>query len=190
MLVLASEKNVQGYERVADLVDGDAYYWSSVNPETYPNYPDKLVKMGNAVHARQGLWIPPAAAGFDARLIGGATVIARHNGDTLRKEMDGALASSPDAIGLISWNEFSENSHVEPSRRYGSTSLRVIADIRDTPAPSIPDFNSDAAPAHGRSYGAPLVAGMALIVALLVATTIRKRRPKSSRKTAKGWRRA
>ena len=96
---------------------------------------------------------PPAAAGFDARLIGGATVIARHNGDTLRKEMDGALASSPDAIGLISWNEFSENSHVEPSRRYGSTSLRVIADIRDTPAPSIPDFNSDAAPATDGATG-------------------------------------
>ena len=146
--------------------------------------------MGSAVHAHRVSGFAPAAAGFDARLIGGDDGGRPARRRDAPEEMAAALASSPDAIGLISWNEFSENSHVEPSRRYGSTSLRVIADIRDTPAPSIPDFNSDAAPAHGRSYGAPLVAGMALIVALLVVTTIRKRRPKGSRRTAKGWRRA
>ena len=34
--ILASERNVDGYRRLADLVDGDAYYWASVNPRTYP----------------------------------------------------------------------------------------------------------------------------------------------------------
>ena len=32
-------------------------------------------------------------------------------------------------VGLISWNEFSENSHVEPSRRYGNRYLKIVADI-------------------------------------------------------------
>ena len=67
LLLLASEKNVDGYQRLADLVAGDAYYWSSVNPDTFPNYPGKLQDMAQAIHANQGLWIAPAAAGFDAR---------------------------------------------------------------------------------------------------------------------------
>ncbi len=176
LLLLASEKNIDGYERVADLVDGDAYYWSSVNPETYPNYPAKLVQMGAAVHARQGLWVAPAAVGFDARMIGGTTVVERKDGETLRKELNGALASSPDAIGLISWNEFSENSHIEPSRNYGDRYLRILKSIRGGPAPSIRDFDSDAAAAEGRSYGLAVVIGTAVVGGFLLALTILRRR--------------
>jgi hypothetical protein len=36
LLILASERSAKAYQRLADLVDGDAYYWSSVNPETFP----------------------------------------------------------------------------------------------------------------------------------------------------------
>ena len=39
LLVLASEKSPQGYARVAHSVDGDAYYWSSVNPAADSGYP-------------------------------------------------------------------------------------------------------------------------------------------------------
>ena len=42
LLVLASAKNVDDYERVAPLVDGDAYYWSSVNPRRYTAFGRKL----------------------------------------------------------------------------------------------------------------------------------------------------
>jgi Glycosyl hydrolase family 99 len=114
LLILASEKNVAGYQRLANLVDGDAYYWSSVDPSTTPGYQQKLDDMAQAIHAHQGLWIAPAASGFDARLVGGTRTISRNNGDTLRAEMNVAIQSSPDAIGLISWNEFSENSEIEP----------------------------------------------------------------------------
>ena len=68
--MLASERNVDGYRRVADLVDGNAYYWASVDPPTYPGYPEKLAGMGGA-STSGGLWIAPAAPGFDARLVGG-----------------------------------------------------------------------------------------------------------------------
>jgi hypothetical protein len=120
LLILASEKNVDGYTRLADLVDGDAYYWSSVNPDTFPGYLEKLTAMSEAIHANNGLWIAPFAAGFDARLIGGTTVVDRKDGETMRVQYNTAIQSSPDALGLISWNEFSENSHIEPSEKYES----------------------------------------------------------------------
>jgi hypothetical protein len=133
--VLASERSLEGYARLADVVDGNAYYWSSGDPATTPGYRAKLAAMGQAAHARGGLWLAPAAAGFDARLIGGTRVIERRDGETLRQGMDAAARSSPDAVGLISWNEFSENSHVEPSERYGSRYLQVVADILGGRAP-------------------------------------------------------
>lgn len=142
MLLLASERNLKGYQRVANLVDGDAYYWSSVNPETYPDYGAKLADMAAAVHKNGGLWIPPAAAGFDARQIGGTSVVERKDGDTLRTQISTALASSPDALGIISWNEFSENSYIEPSVAYGSKYLQVLSGINQLPAPKIGEFDS------------------------------------------------
>ncbi|HEX9333128.1 MAG TPA: endo-1,3-alpha-glucanase family glycosylhydrolase [Anaerolineales bacterium] len=142
ILILASEKNVDGYSRLADLVDGDAYYWSSVNPDTFTGYAEKLTGMSEAVHANGGLWIAPASPGFDARLIGGKTVVDRKNGQTLQIQFNTALQSSPDAVGLISWNEFSENSHIEPSEKYNHRYLNVLANIRHVSAPRINDFDS------------------------------------------------
>ena len=127
--ILASEKNVKGYQRVSNMVAGDAYYWSSVNPDTHPGYREKLVAMSDAVHAEGGLWVAPAAPGFDARLVGGERAVNRERGDTLQKELSAALQSSPDAIGLISWNEFSENSHIEPSQDYGYRYLEFLAEL-------------------------------------------------------------
>lgn len=129
MFVLASEKNVKGYQRLAHLVDGDAYYWSSVNPYTHPGYLEKLVAMGEAVHENGGLWVAPAAPGYDSRLLEGTTVIDRREGETLQIEMNTALQSAPDAIGVISWNEFSENTHIEPSQNHGNQYLQVLAEI-------------------------------------------------------------
>jgi hypothetical protein len=127
LTVLASEKNVEGYERLADVVDGNAYYWSSVNPDTYPDYIGKLTDLSHAVHRHDGLWIAPAAPGFDARKLGGTTVVGRKDGSMLTRQLAAANASAPDALGIISWNEFSENSHVEPSQRYGLRYLDVLS---------------------------------------------------------------
>jgi hypothetical protein len=146
ILILASERNVDDYMRLADLVDGDAYYWSSVNPDTFPGYPEKLNAMSEAIHANGGLWIAPAAPGFDARLIGGTTVVDRKNGETLQVQFNTALQSSPDAIGLISWNEFSENSHIEPSENYDDRYLKVMSRIQNTSAPVVPNFDSSEQP--------------------------------------------
>jgi Glycosyl hydrolase family 99 len=174
LLMLSSEKDVAGIDRLRGLTDGDAYYWSSVNPDSYKGYPQKLQEMGNAVHAQGGLWLAPAAPGFDARLIGGKTVVERDGGETLRREMNAATSSSPDAIGLISWNEFSENSAVEPSERNGNRELKVLADIRGAPGPTAADFDSSAPGTTGSHSGVPLVIGLLLLIAGGIVMTLRR----------------
>jgi hypothetical protein len=138
LLILASEKNVADYERIADSVDGDAYYWSSVNPKTYKGYLDKLTSMSRAIKTQNGLWLAPAAPGFDARKIGGTNVVSRDAGKTLEAEISAAMASKPDALALISWNEFSENSQLEPSRNFGFQYVNAVGERLGSGAP-IPD---------------------------------------------------
>ena len=184
LLILASEKNIEGYQRLADLVDGDAYYWSSVSPDSFPGYAEKLTAMGEAVHANGGLWIAPAAPGFDARLIGGTTVIERKDGETLRMEMNTALQSSPDAIGLISWNEFSENSHIEPSENYGSRYLEVLASIHGAVIPAIGDFDSSEPGDTRFILDTNRKVAISLLVLLIVVSSIviARRRPSGQTK--------
>jgi hypothetical protein len=127
---------------LAGSVDGNAYYWSSVNPNTFSGYQDKLSQMGQAVHQNGGIWIPPAAPGFDATAIGGTTTVARDNGATFRTQINTAMSSSPDVLGIISWNEFSENSYIEPSQNYGFTYLNILSGTNHLPLVSVAQFDS------------------------------------------------
>jgi hypothetical protein len=179
LLILASERNTAGFERLASLVDGDAYYWSSVNPDTYSGYEDKLTQMSQAVHRHGGLWIAPAAPGFDARLVGGTSVVDRKDGDTLRMQVNTAMKSSPDVLGIISWNEFSENSHVEPSKNYGARSLDMLSEINHLPAPNIGEFDSsEPARVYPDAFPASRVlalGGLAVVVVLGTVVITRRR---------------
>lgn len=193
LTVLATEKNVTGVRRVADVVDGDAYYWSSVNPATNTFYGAKLNQMSRVLHHDGEYWIAPFAPGFDARLVGGHESVGRNNGQTLRTEYATAVRSSPDALGLISWNEFSENSFVEPSVRYGFQSLGVLRQLLGTSPPPLtgPAAPSDAGGARSgsrvsaawpnviRLVGFPL----ALVIAVGIIGYVRRRaeRPPGAR---------
>jgi hypothetical protein len=174
LLVLASEKNAAGYARLAGAVDGDAYYWSSADPLHTPGYAAKLRAMGRTVHRSGGIWIAPAAPGFDARAIGGTKVVPRRGGATLRRALDDATASSPDLIGLISWNEFTENSDVEPSSAHGFQSLHVLADVLHAHVPTAGDLDSSQSSPTGARYGLPLLIGF--VAVLLGGTALMSRR--------------
>jgi hypothetical protein len=175
LLVLASERKTAGYLSIADAVDGNAYYWASVDPEGTPGYARKLDEMGAAVHERGGLWIAPAAPGFDARAVGGKSVVPRRDGSTLRQEVATALASSPDALGLISWNEFSENTHIEPSREHGGRYLDAVAELEHAKGPDLRGFDSDESAATGISYALSLITGLAFFVSLGGLVLFRRR---------------
>ena len=167
--LLASEKNVNGYQRLRGDVDGNAYYWSSVNPETYPDYAGKLQAFAASVHASAGIWIAPAAPGFDARLVGGTTVVSRDDGQTLRREMAAASEAAPDAIGLISWNEFSENSHIEPSQKYGREYLDIAAATIRAQRTTAPDTTADTGVDSSGPGGRSVTDQLPLLVAMILA---------------------
>jgi hypothetical protein len=181
VLLLASEKSRSGYERVAKYVDGDAYYWSSVNPQTDPWAGRKLDGMSRAIHHRGGLWIAPAASGFDARKVGGTRIVPRLDGQTLRKNWRTALASTPDMIGLISWNEYSENSEVEPTLAFGTKYLSVVSELTGKGFVFHGNFDSSSTPAQGSGYTTPfLVGGLAVLLTCLAAVGWRREVRKAS----------
>jgi hypothetical protein len=166
LIVLATEKNVEGYERVASAVEGELYYWSSGDPQRTPGYQGKLVDLANTVRQRCGVWVAPVAPGYDARVLGGERVVDRRDGATLRSSWEAALATVPDAIGVISWNEFSENTHVEPSTSLGTHYLRVLAELTGAPGPPAKEMDSSAP--EGKSSPGRLTVTVALAVGLVV----------------------
>jgi hypothetical protein len=187
MLVLGTEKNPAGIRRLAHVTDGDAYYWSSVNPDTNGRHESKLRDMSDAVHRAQGYWMAPFAPGFDARLVGGTKTVPRDGGRTLRTEYAAAMASRPDVLGLISWNEFSENSHVEPSVEHGSQALDVLRRLRAVPAssaaPSVPPSRAARQDPLGYWPGLLRIAGSALLLVGAVTGFTRLRGIRRSRGT-------
>ena len=163
--VLASAKSVDEYRSIADLVAGNAYYWGAANPAN-KWYPGRLAEIGTAVHESGGLWIAPAAPGFDARLVGGTSVVPREGGGTLRAELAAAVASKPDAIGLISWNEYSENTHVEPSTQFQNEALKVVAEFTGSPAVAVAPLDSSSSTTRNTPVG--LNGASAMIVMMIV----------------------
>jgi hypothetical protein len=176
VLLLGSEKGVHGYERIADAVDGNLYYWSSVDPETNTKYGAKLRAFGDAVHQRGGIWIAPVAPGFDARLVGGTSVVDRRDGSTLAEEWTVAETSLPDAIGIISWNEFSENTHIEPSEDHGNRYLDVVASLAGGDATAV-GMDSSEPSGSGSPWPAAIALGgfLSLVVVSMVVVFRRRR---------------
>jgi hypothetical protein len=140
LLLLASERSVSEYQMLAPGVDGNAYYWPSANPAS-DGYAQSLRDMGAAVHSHGGIWIAPAAPGYQPRP-GGGKPVDRADGATLRQELAAALAATPDAVGLISWNVFQDSTQVEPGVNSGRRTLDVLADVRNGSHVAVIDFDS------------------------------------------------
>ena len=89
--ILGTEQSVRGVEALAGIVEGEMYYWASVNPSTMERYQAKLHSMADATRESGGLWIAPVAPGFDARQVGGTSEVPRLGGATLRTEWQAAI---------------------------------------------------------------------------------------------------
>jgi hypothetical protein len=177
LTVLATEKNAEDYERVSSAVEGDLYYWSSADPETTPGYQDKLMGMANVVREHCGLWVAPVSPGFDARQVGGKSVVDRRGGDTLRRSWQAALTTVPDLIGVISWNEWSENTYIEPSQESGSRELDVLRDLTGAPPAPAGELDSSAPSAPGSPVRATVIASAVLgSMAFVTVRGVRRRR--------------
>lgn len=182
LLVLGNAKNVDGVAASQGVLDGQAYYWSSADP-VKEKADRKLALMSEAVKRTGGLWIAPVAPGFDARMIGGRRTVDRRAGETLRASFSAARASTPDALGVISWNEFSENTHIEPSEQHGETYLDVLADLLGRTVDHDVLLESHATPDE-RPWGLPAWAALLSAVAAAALPPLwlvyRRRRARSA----------
>ncbi|MFN8639715.1 MAG: hypothetical protein U0360_09730 [Dehalococcoidia bacterium] len=133
LLLLASERDAEGYRRVQNVVDGNAPYWASADPGKKAEHAQRLAAMRDAVG--DGILIAPVAPGFDASLLGGTRTTERLDGRTLEDSLHAAAAASPQALGLISWNGYHDNTEIEPSVRFGTRSLEVLASFTGGRAP-------------------------------------------------------
>jgi hypothetical protein len=124
--------------------------------------------------------------------------VPRRDGATFRAAWAGALGTNPDILGIISWNEFSENSHIEPSKTYGDEYLKLTTELiaglptggsggspSASPVGSLPPssnppfeapFPADPVPAPRDTNLSGLVVGGAILVALVLVGRIMRRR--------------
>ena len=73
------------------------------------------------------IFAPTVQPGFDDRLLPerAGSLQERENGLTYRRNFDIVLAHDPDWIFINSWNEWWENSHIEPGELYGTQYLDI-----------------------------------------------------------------
>ena len=97
--------------------------------------------------------------------------------ETLRQRLNLAIQSAPDAIGLISWNDFANNTHIEPSQQYGTSTLELLKEVNEINSPTVMDFDSNAPAATTRSRSQPALdimrlAAMGVLVLLVLLAAI------------------
>lgn len=120
----------------APFLDGNAYYWSSQNPYSNPQSFQQLASLAAAVRASGSnpdgtakVWVAPVTPGYNKQLAGGSACVPRRGGQTVRTLFIGNSATHPDDFGLISWNEISEGSYLDPMTRYGSQDLDALSSL-------------------------------------------------------------
>ncbi len=128
---VGDEHGLTDWNRGASAVfDGDGWYWSSQNPYTNPGSFEQLRALSGTLHAEHKLWFSPLAAGYNKSNFGLAgSCVPRNGTQTLRMLYSGNATSNPDGWMLISWNEFLENTYIEPSLRYGAADLVAIRQL-------------------------------------------------------------
>jgi len=120
----------------APYMDGNAYYWSSQSPYSNPQSFQQLASLAASVRASgtnpdgsRKVWVAPFTPGYDKQLAGGSSCVPRNGGRTLKTLFDGNAATHPDDFGLISWNEITEGSYIDPMTRYGSQDLTMLQSV-------------------------------------------------------------
>jgi hypothetical protein len=93
----------------------------------------------------------------------------RANGQFLINSWNGAIASNASIILIVSWNEYMEGSHIEPSTLYGSQALDTLRPlIRDWKAGIVAPVAASNSPAQSAPSAnvEPVAAGTRLTIAV------------------------
>ncbi len=128
-LFLISDDTNQTWTSEQQYFSGASWYWSSQNPYTNPQSGSQVKALGDQVHAAHKLWFAPFAPGFNATLTGHSACTPRDGTATLSRIWSMNAQSRPDAWFGISWNEFFENTYLEPSAALGSSQLDMLRQL-------------------------------------------------------------
>jgi len=84
--------------------------------------------------ANWDFWVASAFPGFkdinkEAGLSGGYGFLDARDGETFKSTMQLALENNPDAIQLVTWNDYGEGTNIEPTEEYGYQYLEIVQDI-------------------------------------------------------------
>lgn len=115
--------------------------WANGSSGRYSSERNNVLRRGGT------LYVPMVHPGWDETLIARregrrnpTSPRARANGRFLTTSFNGAVASGANIIMIGTWNEFVENSHIEPSVNFGNQSLDTLAPLiarwKGTPAPA------------------------------------------------------
>lgn len=131
MVLIGDEHGPAQWNRgVAPYFAGDGWYWSSQDPYHNPASFSQLTNFATLLRSQGKLWFAPMTSGFNLSNFGlGSTCIPRNNGATMQAIYTGNKASQPNGWMYISWNEYVENTYLEPSVRYGSQYLTLLHNI-------------------------------------------------------------
>jgi hypothetical protein len=80
------------------------------------------------------IWVATVSPGFDSTPYDGGShtfSVDRNEGNYYRSTFQAALVSDPDWIVITSWNEYGENTHIEPSIRDGFTMLNITREYAE-----------------------------------------------------------
>lgn len=125
---LVGDETASSWPRDAAYLDASSYYWSSEDPATDRAAGRDVRSLGDEVHRAGKRWFAPFIPGYDDQLVGGSCV-PRNGVQTLETVWAVNATSHPDAWFGISWNEFVENTYLEPSLAYGSTYLDELSTL-------------------------------------------------------------
>lgn len=91
----------------------------------------QIVKNYHIFGGKQKVWIATVQPGYDERKIPGRPGFykERDRGKFYEQTFEAALNSNPDLIFLTSWNEWWENTHVEPGKKIKNTYLNLTRSI-------------------------------------------------------------
>lgn len=114
----------------------------------------RFLRERNAVLNNGGsIYLPTVHPGWDESLIAQrdnrpnpTSPRSRAGGQFLTNSWNGAVSAGTDVILIGTWNEFIENSHIEPSQQYGTQSLDVLRPLiaawesggGSVPVPAVP----------------------------------------------------
>ncbi len=110
-------------------LSGASWYWSSQNPYANPQSGSQVQDLGNQVHAANKLWFAPFTPGFNDQLLGHPSCTPRNGTGTLSQTWAMNKQSRPDAWFGISWNEFVENTYIQPSATFGTAQLDTLRQL-------------------------------------------------------------